>query len=194
MTSENDKARNETDDYTVKISKEALETQGEKPAVSTLEEALSLLKQKEEEARGDYDRMLRAAAELENYKKRAEREKSEQIKYANEMFVKALLPVLDNLERALEHARNDSSDKQALLEGVEMILKEFISVTEKFGLQAVDTSSRIFDPQHHEAVMVESNDTLEDNTIVNELQRGYLFQDRLLRPAMVVVSKRSSEI
>lgn len=181
---------NKTEGVKVEISKEALETQEKPLTEKTAEELAALIKEKEQEARAHYDRMLRLAAELENYKKRTEREKTEYIKYAIESFAKELLPILDNLERAVEHAKNDDTDKQALLAGVEMVLREFINVMEKSGLKAVDAYGQVFDPQYHEAVMVEENDGVEDNTILNELQKGYIFKDRLLRPAMVVVSRR----
>ncbi|MDD5154130.1 MAG: nucleotide exchange factor GrpE [Desulfovibrionales bacterium] len=186
-----DKAtENKTEDVKVEISKEALETQKRPLTEKSVEELAALIKEKEQEAIAHYDRMLRMAAELENYKKRAEREKAEHIKYANESLAKELLSILDNLERAVEHAKNDDTDKQALLAGVEMVLMEFINVMEKSGLKAVDACGQVFDPQYHEAVMVEENDSVEDNTILNELQKGYIFKDRLLRPAMVVVSRR----
>ncbi|MDQ7838556.1 MAG: nucleotide exchange factor GrpE [Thermodesulfobacteriota bacterium] len=186
-----DKAtENKTEDVKVEISKEALETQKRPLTEKSVEELAALIKEKEQEAIAHYDRMLRMAAELENYKKRAEREKAEHIKYANESLAKELLSILDNLERAAEHAKNDDTDKQALLAGVEMVLREFMNAMEKFGLKAVDACGQVFDPQYHEAVMVEENDSVEDNTILNELQKGYIFKDRLLRPAMVVVSRR----
>lgn len=164
----------------------------EEPSPKVPEDMSTLFKKKEEEARANYDRMLRVAAEFENYKKRAERERSESVKYANEPFMKALLPVLDNLERALEHAKKDKTDPQALIGGIEMVLKEFNSAMDRFGVKPIDASGKKFDPQHHEAVMVETNNELEDNTIITQLQKGYSFEDRLLRPAMVIVSKRSS--
>jgi len=186
-----DKAtENKTEDVKVEISKEALETQKRPLTEKSVEELATLIKEKEQEASAHYDRMLRMAAELENYKKRAEREKTEHIKYANESFARDLLSILDNLERAVEHAKNDDTDKQALLDGVEMVLREFMNVMEKSGIKAIDAYGQVFDPQYHEAVMVEENDSVEDNTILNELQKGYIFKDRLLRPAMVVVSRR----
>ncbi|MDP3028299.1 MAG: nucleotide exchange factor GrpE [Deltaproteobacteria bacterium] len=190
MSIDNKATENKTEGVKVEISKEALETQEKPLKEKTAEELAALIKEKEEEARAHYDRMLRLAAELENYKKRAEREKAEHIKYANESFARKLLSILDNLERAVEHAKNDDTDKHALLDGVEMVLREFMNAMEKSGLKAVDAYGQVFDPQYHEAVMVEENDSVEDNTILNELQKGYIFKDRLLRPAMVVVSRR----
>lgn len=190
MSADNEKIVDETVRVEVEASKQDIEA-AEKPLTEkTTEELLSLVKEKEEEAHTNYDRMLRMAAELENYKKRAEKEKAEQINYANEAFMKDLLAVLDNLERAIQHAKNDPTDKQALLNGVEMVLKECVNVMGKYGLKAVDTSGKMFDPQYHEAVTVEENDSVEENTILDELQKGYIFQDRLLRPAMVIVSRR----
>lgn len=163
----------------------------EAPVEKSVEDLAAMLKKKEEEALNNYDKMLRIAAEFENYKKRSERARAESIKYANEPFMKALLPVIDNLERALEHAKKDNADdRQSLIGGIEMVLKQFENIMDRFGVKSIEASGK-FDPQHHEAVMVETNDELENNTILSQLQKGYIFQDRLLRPAMVVVSKRS---
>ncbi len=193
MSSGNKKIEKEAEDIRIETGKKAPKPEEKPVTKKTTEELLSLLKEKEEEARANYDRMLRTAAELENYKKRVEKEKAEHIKYANEAFVKELLPILDNLERAVEHGKNDNADKQALLDGVEMVLKECINTMEKLGLKALDASGKTFDPQYHEAVMVEENDSVDNNTILNVLQKGYMFQDRLLRPVMVVVSRRPAE-
>lgn len=182
---------NEVQDVEVSLSKKAQELQTEAPPEMGPEELMAQLKEKEEEARTNYDRMLRIAAEFENYKRRSERERADYLKYASEGLAKALLPIIDNLERALAHARDADSDKESIIGGIDLILKEFLATMEKFGLKSIDAEGKTFDPQHHEAVMVEENNTLEDNTIIRELQKGYLFQDRLLRPSMVVVSKRT---
>lgn len=135
------------------------------------------------------ERMLRLAAETENYKKRSEREKAEFLKRANEALVRDLLPVLDNLERALASAR-DGSDAQGVAQGVDMVHQELKKVLERHGLEAIESLGQPFDPERHEAMMQQEDPELDDNTVLNQLQRGYMFQDRLLRPAMVIVSKR----
>jgi len=137
------------------------------------------------------ERALRQAAELENYKKRTEREKAEFFKRANEGLVKDLLPVLDNLERALESA-SESPEADTLAKGVEMVHAELLKTLERHGLEPIEALGQPFDPELHEAMMQQENPELEDNTVMAEAQKGYLFQGRLLRPAMVVVSKKPS--
>ncbi len=135
------------------------------------------------------DRLLRLAAETENYKKRSEREKAEFLKRSNQALVKELLPVLDNLERALE-AAGQGQDQKGLLEGLELTRQELWKVLERHGLERVEALGQVFDPEYHEAMMQQEDPDVEENTVLQELQKGYLFQGRLLRPAMVVVSKK----
>ncbi len=144
----------------------------------------------QEEAEKYEDLYLRSTADLENVKKRLEREKDSIIKFANEDLVKNLLPVLDNIERALDHTGVDSSDSEGILEGIRLIHQSLESVLEKFGIKPVIALSEKFDPVYHEAVMQEENPDVEDGTVLKEIQRGYLLKDRLLRPSMVVVSKK----
>lgn len=135
------------------------------------------------------DRFLRLAAETENYKKRTEREKAEFLKRANESLVKDLLPILDNLERALGHA-DQQADEESLRQGLELIYQDLQKVLERYGLEAVEAEGNPFDPELHEAMMQQENADVEENTVLQQLQKGYKFQGRLIRPAMVVVSKR----
>lgn len=156
---------------------------------------IELLKAQVEEkaklAGENYDRFLRAQAELDNYKKRVEREKSSLVKYGNEELIKALLPVIDNLERALNHPQGENPD--GLMEGIEITLNQLLQVLEKFGVTPVASVGEPFDPSKHEAMMqVESADH-EPNTVVSELQKGYFLNDRLLRPAMVSVAQPPRE-
>jgi molecular chaperone GrpE len=147
------------------------------------------LKEKEKEAQENYDRYLRISAELENFKKRMEKEKAETYKFANENLLKDLLPVLDNLERALEHGR-EAENPKALLEGVELTYKSFWTVLEKYGISRVEAMGEAFDPQHHEAVMVQEDAQRPAGEVISQLQIGYRLHNRLVRPAMVVVSKK----
>jgi molecular chaperone GrpE len=168
------------------------ETKAEEPPAATApqEETLeSKLAVQEKEARENYDRFLRLSAEFENFKKRMEKEKNDAYKFATENLIKELLPVLDNLERALDHGEA-KSDPQGLLAGVELTLKGLHSVLEKFGVTSVDASGKEFDPNLHEAVMVQEDARQPGGTVLNQLQKGYLLHSRLIRPAMVVVSKR----
>jgi molecular chaperone GrpE len=149
-----------------------------------------MLEQKKRELEECEDRVLRLAAELDNFKKRIEREKVEHMKYALESFAKELLPFLDNLERAIESAK-DSGDAEKLIEGIELSLSGYFKVIEKFGLKVFDAEGQPFDPEKHEALTVEPSDDFEDNTVIKELLRGYTLHDRVLRPAMVIVAKNN---
>jgi molecular chaperone GrpE len=147
------------------------------------------LQEKEKEAKENYDRFLRLSAELENYKKRAEKEKAETYKFANENILKDLLPVLDNLERALEHGR-ESGNLKGLLDGVELTHKALWTVLEKYGISKIEAMGEEFDPNHHEAVMVQEDAQKPAGQVISQLQIGYRLHNRLVRPAMVVVSKK----
>lgn len=149
------------------------------------------------EAKENNDKYLRTMAELENFKKRIKKEQAELYKYANEDIIKGLLPVVDNLERALSHGE-DGSNSDALIEGIGMVLKQFIEVLDRFGVKPIDSLGESFDPNYHEAMMrVETEDTTP-NTVVNEISKGYLLHDRLIRPSVVGVSvskpKASTEV
>lgn len=159
---------------------------------SGLEGALMELRQqlnaKEEEAKNNYDRYVRQVAELDNFKKRSAREREESTRYGNEALIKELLPVLDNLERAIAHAAGGGNGKP-LVEGVEMVLKGFLDALARFGVSQVVAEGQPFDPAQHEAMAQVENPNLPPNTIVEAHQKGYLLRDRLLRPALVSVSK-----
>jgi molecular chaperone GrpE len=164
------------------------------PATAVAESENDLLGQlaaAKAEAQGHYDRYLRAAAELDNFRKRKDRELAELRLYANHQLLKDLLAILDNLERALGAAQ-EADESASLREGVEMTRNALLKVMGEYGVMPVEAVDRPFDPSLHEAVMQAPHDTLPDNTVIRELQKGYLLHDRLLRPAMVVVSKGST--
>ncbi len=156
------------------------------------EELKNLLIQKTQEVEENYDRFLRLAAELENMKKRQERELAEVRQYANENLLKELIPVLDNLERALDHGRQ-SEAPEALMEGLDLVSQDFLKVLSRFGVEPIESVGKRFDPAFHHAVMEEEAPEVEDQTVLKELQKGYLLKNRLLRPAMVVVSRNTTE-
>lgn len=146
------------------------------------------LEAKELEAKTNYDRFVRQLAELENFKKRTAREREEALRFGNDALIKDLLPVLDNLERALAHA-SVGGNSQPLVEGVELVLRGFLEALAKHGVVPIDTNKQPFDPSKHEAMaQIESADD-EPNTVMQEHQRGYLLRERLLRPALVSVAK-----
>jgi len=151
-----------------------------------LEEKLRL---KEAEASENYDRLLRVSAEFENYKKRAAREMEDFRKFSNQSLIKEMLSVVDNLELAMNSTNGHKSIDKGLLEGLAMTHREILKVFEKFSVTPISAAGQTFDPTYHEAVMQEETDEFAENTVMNELQKGYLIHDRLLRPAMVVVAK-----
>ena len=134
----------------------------------------------------------RKQAEFENFRKRIERERAETVKYASADVVKEMLPVLDNLERAVEAAKNSAEDEGQLREGVEIICKQFRDALFKLGLSEVEAEAAPFDPHVHEAVGRVETDEHPEGTVVEVLQKGYLYKDRLLRPSMVSVSLPAS--
>jgi len=146
------------------------------------------LETKETEAKNNYERLLRQAAELENYKKRSARERDDAIRYANESLLKDLLPVVDNLERAIAHASGGGNGKP-LVEGVEMVLRGLADALAKHGVIPILALGQPFDPTKHEAMSQVETDDHEPNSVVEELHKGYMLRDRLLRPALVSVAK-----
>lgn len=164
------------------------------PESATLDQAAELAKLREQleskmkEAKENYDRYLRQVAELENFRKRAGRERDDAIRFANEALVKDLLPVVDNLERAVAHSK-DGGNGKPLVEGVEMVLKAFFDILAKHGVVPIAAVGRPFDPEKHEAMAQIESGTHEPNTVVEEYHKGYLLRDRLLRPALVSVAK-----
>jgi molecular chaperone GrpE len=153
-----------------------------------IEELKKKLEEKEKETKDHYDRLLRVAADFDNYKKRAAKEKEEWVKFANEDLIKALLPFIDNLERAVNHAGN-VEDAGVLIEGVRLTLQQLLQVLGKFGLSSFESRGKTFDPAVHEAILVVPTDEHQPNQVVDEFQKGYLLNDRLIRPASVSVSK-----
>jgi molecular chaperone GrpE len=151
------------------------------------------LEEAKKEAAQSYDRFLRVAAELENYKKRASRDMEELRKYATEGLLKDLLPVVDNLERAIHSANQADGSDDGIVVGIEMTLKEVEKILEKNQVKAVHAVGMPFDPVYHQAFMTEDSEEYPENTVVQEFQRGYTLHDRLLRPSMVIVSKAKSE-
>jgi len=140
------------------------------------------------EARLNHERWIRERADLENVKKRTARERGEAVRYGNEALIRDLLPVLDNLERAIRHAEG-GGDGQSLVEGVALVFKAFQDVLERHGVTRVESQGMRFDPTHHEAVAHLESDEHEPSAVMEEHQAGYRLHDRLLRPALVTVAK-----
>lgn len=155
----------------------------------SLEEELAASR---EEAQKNWDLYLRQRADLENFRKRSQRDKEELARFANESIIREFLPGLDNLERAVDHARQ-AGGGEGLLEGVEMTLGQFRRTLEKFGAVPFDSAGVPFDPSRHEAMGQLESAEHPPNTVVQEMQKGYLLNDRLLRPALVMVAKSPAE-
>lgn len=138
------------------------------------------------------DQFLRARADMENYRRRIQRDKEEMAKFANEGILKEILPVVDNLDRAIAHAREQEDKGSSLLDGVEMTLRQLHKVLEKYNVVPIDALEKPFDSACHEAMGQMERDDCPPNTVVEEMQKGYTLNERLLRPSMVMVSKKSS--
>jgi molecular chaperone GrpE len=139
------------------------------------------------EAEGNRDRWLRAVADLENFKKRSMQEKSKLIKYKEEDLLRELLPIVDNLERALAHGTKGEK-KDPVAQGVNMVMGMFKEVLKKYGVAEIESLGANFDPQFHEAIAQEPVQNGPSNVVSKELEKGYMYKDRLLRPSKVVVS------
>ncbi len=148
--------------------------------------------QAQEELQIYQDKYMRLAAEFENYKRRAQRDQSDAIRYANESLLKNLLPTMDNLERAIQSGL-DAGASGALIEGVQLTHKQFLETVGKLGVRQVSSTGGDFDPNIHQAVAHVESETAKPNTVVEEFQKGYFLHDRILRPAMVTVAKEKSD-
>ncbi|HUJ91047.1 MAG TPA: nucleotide exchange factor GrpE [Syntrophorhabdales bacterium] len=175
-----------------KVSEAHEEHKKKKKKEEILEELKQKLEEKEKEAGELKERLLYQQADFENFKKLKAKEKQEALKFGNETLVKDLLPVIDNLERAIQHGCK-SEDSKAIVEGVELTLNSFLKVLEKFGVTRVDALEREFDPNVHEAIAQEAREDKAPGTVVTELQKGYIMDGRLLRPSMVTVAKSSEK-
>jgi molecular chaperone GrpE len=140
------------------------------------------------------DRMLRLQADFDNFRKRAMKDREEAVQYGPQILVKDLLPVVDNLARAIDHARQSGGgDLEGLLQGVELVRRELESVLSKHHVREVEALGKVFNPAQHEAMAQIPNASVEPNTIVEVLQKGYQLRDRLIRPARVIVARTPDE-
>lgn len=161
---------------------------GAKVDAVALQQALTEAQSQAEE---NWNRYLAARAEVENIRKRAERDLANAHKFALEKFVNELLPVKDSLEMGLA-AANESNDLAKLKEGKELTLKMLTSTLEKFGVKEVDPQGEKFNPELHEAMAMQPNAEQTPNTVLQVVQKGYLLHDRLVRPAMVIVAQAAN--
>lgn len=164
------------------------ESQGGTPE-ETIERLKAELAEKTAEAERNLDRYMRERAETENFKKRMQRDKNEALRYAVEPLARDLLPVIDDLERAVEHAASGGNG-QPLVAGVRLVLKNALDVLERHGVTRVEANSGPFDPSRHEAVMQVPDARRQPNQIVEQFEPGYTLHERLIRPAKVSVSSK----
>jgi len=194
MTDENGRPVDDGDDAYViedtegsveEIEREMRETAEEAVAEAVGETATEPAPEVEAVPQEDYkNRYVRALADFENFRKRTEREKAEFFRYATAAVLKDVLPVFDNFDRALDHAEEGDEFHK----GVLLIYKQLFDVLQKHGLKAIDESGVAFDPNIHEAVVREEDESVPNHTVLAILQKGYFLHDRLLRPALVKVA------
>lgn len=154
------------------------------------EELLQKLDEAEQKTNQYWERILRMQAENENALRRAERDVASAHKYALEKFVNELLPIVDSLELCVASAADDMQDAtQSIIEGVNLTLKMFYTALEKFSIKQVNPIAQAFDPEHQQAISMQYDPSVKPGTVVSVLQKGYTLNNRLLRPALVVVSK-----
>ncbi len=157
----------------------------------TKQELLVKLKDTEQEAKKNYDLYMRTYAEMENIIKRGKKEREDLAKFANESLIKDILPVIDNLERAISHVQDDNNPSR-LVEGLDLTLNGLMTTLKKAGLKEVEAEGEPFDPNFHEAISQQIDDTVAPGHVIIEFQKGYLLNGRLIRPSMVVISQGNS--
>lgn len=167
---------------------ELLEPEAAAPSAPT--EGLSgVLAEAARKAEENWEKFVRAQAELENLKRRAEKDLQNAHKFALEKFSKELLSVVDSLELGLQAAASDSPEVLKLREGMELTLRQLLAALEKFNVRVVDPEGEKFNPELHQAMAMQPSETAEPNTVIKVFQKGYLLNERLLRPAMVVIAQ-----
>jgi len=137
------------------------------------------------------DLYIRSQAEIDNLKKRYQKEQQGLVKFANESLIKQLLPVVDSLEKAITHSQDEDSI-QTIREGVDLTLKGLMDILQKAGVETIEAIGEQFDPNFHEAVSEMADDGVEPGTVIKDLQKGYILNQRLIRPSMVIVSKKTA--
>lgn len=174
-----------TEEDSESISSDVHENSLEHPAYTALEEQLTLAEQK---AHDNWEKLVRATAELDNVRRRMEREVANAHKYGVEKLISALLPVIDSMEQALQLA----DQNPAMHEGLTLTMKLFVDALQKFEVTQLDPIGEVFDPQQHEAMSMQDIPDAAPNTVVAVFQKGYKLSDRVIRPARVVVAKNKT--
>ena len=138
------------------------------------------------------DKLLRKAAEFENYKRRTENDQLSLLTYAAESFIQKLLPVIDDFERSLEHI-NDAQDVEAIKNGLKLIYEKFMKVLDDQGVKKIEATGKLFDVEFHEALMQREDDSVEPHTVLEEIEKGYSYKDKVIRHSKVIVSEEMSK-
>jgi molecular chaperone GrpE len=170
-------------DHNLDAVKDEMEVQNETVEVDVLEE-FKKMQEENEQLRGKF---LRMTADFQNYKKRIEKEKSDIYNYANEKLIIDLLPIIDNLERAVQ-SLGEEGKEESFIKGIDMILQQFLDILKKNGVQEIAAIDENFDPNYHHAVMQEEHPDYETNKIIEVFQKGYMLNEKVIRPAMVKVA------
>ena len=174
------------------LDEEAVKEEGTPKTVEEIslspDDIAKLIKEKEDH----YDRLLRTQADFDNYRKRVQREQANLLRYGAENALVEILPVVDNIERAVSSAREHKESNAQLREGVELILNQFLDVLKKLGVTPIETVGHPFDPNKHDALLRVHAPDAEDGTVINEVRKGYYLHDKVLRPAQVTVGTNDS--
>lgn len=173
-----------TSDAGIAQEEPSVQETGSEAAADDLSKELENLRKQAEE---NQERYLRAQADFDNFRRRTRQEKEEFAKYASAKLVEQLLPVLDNFERALSSGK-DTKDFDSLLKGIEMTFRQLDQILDQEGLKRLETVGQPFNPEFHQAIQQVESDEHEEGTVVEEVQQGYVFKDKVLRPSMVKVS------
>ena len=170
------------DNLEEKVAEQMLDESEKDKKITELETQLQELK----------DTLLRKAAEFENYKRRTENEQMNLLKYAAENFIVKLLPIIDDFERSLQHI-DDAQDKEAIKQGIKLVYDKLMKLLDEQGVKKIDAVGKPFDVEFHEALMQRKDDSVEPHTVLDEVEKGYLYKDKVIRHSKVVVSEDSPE-
>ncbi len=172
--------------------KEETKTKEEKKAEKTEEDKDKRIAELEAEVNELKEQLLRKAAEFENYKRRTENDQLNILTYAAESFIVKLLPIVDDFERSLAHIE-EAQDIEAIKRGIKLIYDKLMKVLEEQGVKKIDAVGKPFDVEYHEALMQQKDDSVEPHTVLDEIEKGYMYKDKVIRHAKVIVSEETSE-
>ncbi len=191
---DNDVVENVSEQVEVEVENEAdsADEEAEQESEVSIQELQKQLKQVEKKAQENWDKVVRVQAEMENQKRRAQKDLENAHKYGLEKFAKELLSVIDSLELGIQASTSDAPEVVALRQGSELTIKQFESVFAKFNIEAIDPTGQPFNPELHQAMTMQPSADVEPNTVINVFQKGYVLNGRLIRPAMVVVSQAAA--